>query len=268
MKIQAALLSLGMVSAAFCLDEYQPIEQKKAEIDVGYSGTFINGSYDADGKKSDVPSGLSPMVTQIPIQVKYGIMTGLDVELGWTFESDNEDVSGTAASGFMQPDIAVKYSLMDMGLAVFVDVNLPMATGDFSPPSGGSTLSLGIAPGVVYGKNFGKIQAVGALAYQVNLENGDKYKNGNVLNVFLKPGYSVDDALGVYLGLQYTMASEDEFDGTAITGTDGNAFVIKPGATYTLSKMLAFEANIPYVLSGMNTFGYWGISAAVYVTVP
>ena len=270
MKIQAALLSLGMVSAAFCVDEYQPIEKSKTEIDVGVTYIAQTGTYDHDSKKVDLPSGVSPALTGIPLQVKYGIMTGLDVELAWTYAMFNKDAGDMA--GFQQPDLAVKYAFEGTGFAAYLDVVLPFVTGDFDvTPSGAD---LGIAPGIVYGKNFGQIQAVGLVSYQYNLENGDKVKNGDLLTVYLKPGYSVSDALAAYVGVKYQMEGEAAFDGTSVTDTDGNLLTLLPGVTFTQNKMLSYEVNVPITVMGKNAPNAflnppsWGVWASVYVTLP
>jgi hypothetical protein len=119
---------------------------------------------------------------------------------------------------------------------------------------------------VVFGKNYGKIQAVAKASYQINLENGDDYKNGNILNVYLKPGYMVNDKLAGYLGLDYTSISETEIAGTGL-GDEGSLITVVPGVTYTHSSQLSFEANVPITVSGEMAPAYWGIGLFAYYTL-
>jgi len=251
MKTKIAIMSLALVSMGFCLDEYMPIAPKTLELDGGYAPSFGTGGW--AGSTSYSATG-SPMTNNIPLQVKYAIMAGLDAELGWTFSSANNDAGG--ASGFMQPDLAVKYAIPNSNYGVFLDVALPFATGDYNV----SGIPTGISIGGVTGQTFGKIQAVGKASYQYNLKAGG-VKSQDVLDVYLKPGYSVSDALGAYLGLDYNMKT----DGDATTSP--YVFSILPGVTYTQSKMLAYEVNVPFNVLGQDATSSWGVWASVYVTL-
>jgi hypothetical protein len=261
MKNKIALLSLALASSVFALDEYMPLPPKTLEVDLGVSPLFFSGGYDADGEKVDAVG--DPGATLVGLQLKYGVMAGLDVEFAWNYEKDNEDAG--EAAGLLQPELGVKYAIGDMGLAVFGNLILPFATGDFDTDP--SDLNLGIEPGVVYGKNYGKIQAVAKASYQLNLENGDDFKNGNILNVYLKPGYMVDDKLAAYLGIDYTSFGETEIAGTGM-GDDGNLITLLPGATYVLSPEISFEGNVPLSVSGKNAAAFWGVGLFVYYTMP
>src|SRR5690606_2623281 len=96
------------------------------------------------------------------------------------------------------PQLAAKYTVSD-GIAVLANVVLPFATGDRANGYKG----LGIAPGVIYGKNHGKISAVGLATYQLNMKDGDDIERDNQIRVYLKPGYIVNDKLTGYVGIDY-----------------------------------------------------------------
>jgi len=229
MKTTIALLSLGLVSTAFCLDEYMPMVKGKTEVDVG--ALYVTPE-------------VGDAATSVPLQVKYGLMAGLDLELGTTY------ATASGASGLSQPQVAAKYAIGDNGIAVFVNVALPFATGDLSNGYKG----LGIAPGLVYGKNYGKIQAVGLASYQLNMKDADDLESDNALTVYLKPGYMVSDKLAVYAGVVYWSAGS------------ANSTTVQPGITYTISDMVALEANVPYVVSTTGAKS-WGILASLYFTL-
>jgi hypothetical protein len=240
MKTKVALMCLGLVSAGFCVDEYLPIAPSTLEVDVGVNPVFPE---------------VGDMSFGIPLQIKYGIMPGLDVEV-----ATNYTASG-AATGLVQPDIAAKYSIGSTGFAAYLDVVLPFSTGDFDVAGAG----LGIAPGIVYGKNFDKIQAVAKASYLLNMEK-DGLTNGNVLDVFLKPGYMVDDKLAGYVGVDFKMTGKPDPAGPG--AVDGNTITLLPGATYTVSPSIALEANVPIVLSNDLGGTSWGVWASVYYTMP
>jgi hypothetical protein len=229
---KVAAISLALASSVFALDEYLPIAPKAIEVDVGVSHASPDGG-DAFQK--------------IPLAVKYGVAQGLTVELATDYSLQDN------AAGLGQPALAVKYSIAQVeGLAVFGNLVLPFATGDRADAYKG----LGIAPGVVYGRNYGKISAVALAGYQINLKDGDDLESDNALRVFLKPGYIVNDKLTGYVGLDYNMAG------------DVNSTTLLPGVTYTVSPAIALEANLPFVVAESNAGKYWGINAALYYTIP
>src|SRR5690606_16302666 len=129
-----------------------------------------------------------------------------------------------------------------------------------------SFLNLGIQPGVVYGRDYGKIVGVAQASYTINLENGDDYKNGNVLHVYVKPGYKLNENLMAYLGVDYDMFSETEVAGNGF-GDDGYLLSLLPGATYRPSPALMLEANVPFTVAGKNTDAMWGVGLTARYTI-
>jgi hypothetical protein len=204
MKSRVALLCLGLVTAGFCVDEYLPIEAGKTEIDVGVSLVFPEVGDAAVG---------------IPLQVKYGVMPGLDVEVAAT-----AGVSGT--TGLSQIDVAAKYAIGSTGLAPYIDVVLPFAVGEYADGYTG----LGIAPGVVFGKNFDRIQAIAKASYQINMES-EGVTPGAVLDIYLKPGYMIDSKLAAYVGLDFKMIGESEAPAPIGTTAGGNVITLLPAST-------------------------------------
>ena len=231
MKNKIALLCLGLASASFALDEYLPVAPSKLEVDVGVSRAAPE---------------VGNVTTSVPLQFKYGIMEGLDAELGLAYNKRSD------ASGVGQPALAAKYTVSaENGIAVFANLVLPFATGDYADAYKG----LGIAPGVVYGKNYGAFQAVGLASYQINMKDGDDIEADNALRVFLKPGYMVNDKLAGYVGIDYNSAG------------DVSTTALVPGVTYTLSGEWAFEAALPYIVSESNSTKGWTVWASVYYTL-
>lgn len=229
MKNKIAVLSLALASSVFALDEYLPVAPQTLELDAGISH-------------------LSPEVgdaaLSIPLQAKYGVMPGMDLELAL-----NYGVSGS--TGLAQPELAAKYAIGATGIAAFVNLLLPVATGDKDVPGSG----LGIAPGAVFGKNYDKVQAVAMAYYQINMED-DGVTPDNIFRLYLKPGYMVNEKLAGYVGLDYAMQG------------DANSTKLVPGLTYVLSPALALEANVPVVIAESNVGKSWGIWASVYYTLP
>lgn len=231
MKNKIAVLSLAMASSVFALDEYLPIAPKAIEIDVGVS---------------HVAPEVGDAFQKVPLAVKYGLAEGLTLELATDFSL--QDPGG----GLGQPELAVKYALPVEGLAVLGNVVLPFATGD----RGDMYKGLGIAPGLVYGRNYDRISVAALAFYQINLKDSDDFEADDKLRVFLKPGYIVDEKLTAYVGVNF------ESQG------DANATTLMPGATYTVSPSVALEANVPFVVAESNWGKYWGINAALYYTIP
>jgi len=260
MKKTALLIGLGLLNLSYGLDEYLSIEKGKTEVDVGYWFISGTGAYDADGKKQDV-SG-SPVVHVLPLQVKYGIMSGLDIELFMLGLKSNKDAG--EAGGFDQPELAVKYTDAGLGLGGYLNVILPFATGNLDQPEPG----MGLGLGVVYQNRFGDFRMTGTAGYQLNFENSDKLKEGNILSIYAKPEAMWTEYIGTYLGLQYAMSGEAAFDGTSIKKSDSNLLTILPGVNAQLLKWLAYEVNAPITVMGKNSLASWGIGGSVYITFP
>jgi hypothetical protein len=265
MRRAAMLFTLGMIGTGYCLDEYLPIEAKKLEIDAAYNYVSANGAYDADSKKQDVIG--SPALNLVPLQVKYGVMPGLDVSVAWAFQSFNKDAGDKG--GFGQPDVAVKYALTDIGLGFFADYTVPVATGDFSDPTPGMALAFG----ALYSKTFmPQFRLTSQAGYWLNFEDGNKIKTGNIITVLAKPEFVINANAGAYLGLRYDMWGEAAFDGTSIGSSDASLFTLFPGWNATWLPNVATEINVPITLMGKNSGfsgkpSYWGINANVYVTL-
>jgi hypothetical protein len=272
MKKVVAMLGLAMVGTSFGLDEYLPVEAGKLEVDVGYGLMNSIGLYDADGKSQDLPDGYSKMSHAIPLQLKYGIIPGLDVELLWAFQSMSMEMDmgllgkmDVSASGFGQPEIALKYALMDIGAGAYVNFIAPFATGDFADPD---APPMALALGAVYSKLFvPQFNLTAQLQYRLNFEAEDKSKQGNVLSIYAKPEFRFNEFGGAYLGLRYDMMGEIEQDGNAAKDSDASLFTLLPGWNATWLPNVSTEVNIPYTVSGKNQDAYWGINASVYVTV-
>ncbi len=292
MKI-TAIATLALAGSAFCLDEYLPVEKSKLQVDVGYNLLKPSGAFDSSGKSQDFVSGESRTYHSIPLQLKYGIIPGLDVEVLWAFNIQSMSspaIPGlmakmdSTAKGFGQPDIALKYALMDIGVGAFVDFTVPFATGDFSDPY---SPAMALSFGAVYTKLFvPQFNLTASASYRLNFE-GDatvfdtatftevkgKAKAGNVFSVYAKPEFRFNQFGGAYLGLKYAMIGESQESGKSISGTDGYAFTLVPGWNATWLPNVSTEVNVPYTLAGKNTTSEftapgWGISAKVHVTLP
>jgi hypothetical protein len=275
MKKVVAIIGLAMIGSSFAVDEYLPVEAGKLEVDLGYSLLNSTGGYDDDGEKQDLEDGFSHMGHAIPLQLKYGIMPGLDVEVLWAFqmESREADFPGTALdldqsiSGFGQPEIALKYALMDIGAGAYVNFIAPFATGDYADPD---APPMALSLGAVYTKLFmPQFNLTAQLNYRLNFEAEDKSQAGNVFSVYAKPEFRFNEFGGAYLGLRYDMFAEETDDRVgAFPDPDGNLFTLLPGWNATWLPTVATEVNVPITVMGTSKEAFWGVNAAVYVTVP
>jgi hypothetical protein len=262
MKKSLAVAGMILAQSSFALDEYLSIEKGKVEVDAGYSFSKPIGYFDTDGKSQDLLNDASPIANGIPLQVKYGIIDGLDAELAIAGIITNKDAGDLG--GFSQPELAVKYTAANIGVGGFVNVILPFATGNLDQPDP----ALGLALGAVYQNRFGDFRITGQAGYQLNFENEDKEKDGNILLAYAKPEAMWTEFIGTYLGLKYIMAGESEFDGDARKDSDANQFSILPGLNVQLTKSLAYEVNVPISILGKNAEQGWGIAANLYATLP
>ena len=268
MKKVLAIVGFALVGSSFALDEYLPVEAKKLEVDLGYSFMNVNGFYDNDAKKQDLGDDVSASGNAIPLQLKYGIIPGLDAELLWAFQMNSSEspapIGKTSASGFGQPEIALKYAMMDIGAGAFVNLIAPFATGDFADPAPG----MGLAFGAVYTKLLTpQFNLTGLVQYRLNMEDEDKVKDGNVFSIYAKPEFRFNEFGGAYLGVRYDMNSDSEFDGTSADDA-GYLVTLLPGWNATWLPNVSTEVNVPLTIMGKNQPAFWGINLKVYYTLP
>ena len=178
-----------------------------------------------------------------------------------------EDPAGeVSSSGFGQPDIGLKYALMDIGAGAYVNYTLPFATGDFADPD---APPMALSFGAVYTKLFApQFNLTAQLNYRLNFEAEDKSKDGNVLTVYAKPEFRFNEFGGAYLGLKYDMFSEGEDAAGNDDGLDGNLFTLLPGWNATWLPNVATEVNVPITIMGKSQFSSIGVNVAVYYTMP
>ncbi len=260
LKTKIAIACLGLASASFAVDEYLPIGQGAWEIDVGYAGTKGTGGYDANGDKQDVVG--SPMTNAVPLQVKYGVMAGMDLELYVPVVSNNTDAGGKA--GVDRPELALKYSNADWKtFGAYLNVVLPVGLSDYSSnPAPGTAVGLG----GVYADQFSpEFRLVGQASYQYSLPSGDN-KNSDVFTLFAKPEYVWNAQTGTYLGLKVNAFTEGKSNGVA-KGDDGYLFTVLPGLNFKQDDKISYEVNLPVTLMGKNQSATVGIWGSVYFTL-
>ena len=270
MRRAVVIAFLGLTASGFCLDEFLPVEKGKFELSTGYS--FTNGyeRYDSAGNSDTLFGNTSPSYNTVPLQLKYGVMPGLDVEFAWTAYSFNKDAGDKG--GFGQPDLAVKYSLFETGLGAFVNLSLPLVTGDLDSPTKPST---GWTFGALYDKRFKNFRATGVIDYRVNSENEDKLKPGNQFLLFLKPEMLWTKSFGTYLGWKYESSGKVESKGHSLPYyTESSLTTLSPGFEIRLLKWLVYEINLPFTVSGSGpgsgnaTLATWGLWGLVHMTFP
>jgi hypothetical protein len=259
-KTKIAIACLGLASASFAVDEYLPIGPGAWELDAGYSLTKGTGSYDANGDKQDAVG--DPMVHGIPLQIKYGVATGMDLELYLPVTSQNDDAGGK--TGVDRPELALKYSNPNWKTwGLYLNLVLPVGLSDFSSnPTPGTAVGLG----GVYADQFSEqFRLVGLASYQYSVPSGDD-KNSDILTLFAKPEYVVNSQTGVYLGLKYNMYGESEAAGTG-KGDDGYVVTVLPGLNFKQDDKISYEVNLPVTVMGKSQAAYWGIWASIYYSM-
>lgn len=252
---------LATATASFAFDVYLPLAPRTLETDLGYEIAFTLGGYDTDGNFQDV--GDASPVTQAPsVQVKYGLLPGLDVEVAASLEMRNEDANdGTAASGLSQPEFALKYVHPDLGLGGFVNVAAPFGSRDIV----GEEPATAITVGVIGGAEFDQlaVNAYGGYVYTTEVEKGKQ----DELTAYAQAQYNVSDLLGPYLGLAWDKGLEGTWDGERRPESTWWILSANPGANFVFNDRLSAEASVPFTLAGNNVEAGWGLYAGVYYTL-
>lgn len=273
MKKIAIATVLTVACGAFAWDEYTPVAAKKLEIDAMYTYTSIGGSYDQDAKKQSATG--SPALQAPSLQFKYGIIDGLDVELAGTFALANKDAAGyypgsfddngdpKSVAGLARPSLDVKYVHPALGIGGFIGADLPVGSEDIVGKNPTATLHFALK----YDKVFGPVAFDSWAAYFLNLEDKDKNKAADILDIYLKPQYNVTDKIGPYLGLDFQKTFKSKTAGTELDNA-GYLFTIKPGINYIISDMFSAELTVPVTLLGKNNAASYAIYAGFYTVLP
>lgn len=266
MKKIASLAVLAAASGSFAFDQYLPLSKGKLETDVMYLHTGYLGGYDADGKKQSGDN--SPTAEAPSLQVKYGIIDGLDVEVYVEYDINNPDVEGAdKVSGLARPQLAVKYAHPELGLGGYLNVAIPVGSKDIVGEEPPTTLFAGI----IYGKTFGPAVVNTYAEYQFNTEV-EKFKQ-DAVHAYLQGQYNATDKIGPYLGVDYLQVLEASYDGEAVSKSGGNLLTLKPGANVILNDKMALEFTVPVSVMGKSgEMGYmapasYGVYAGFYYTI-
>ncbi len=199
----AGITALALVSSATAYDEYGPITAGKTEVDA-------MANYDL----SPEAGGLTPS-----LQVKYGIMDGLDIEVYGAMPTDPK-------FGFGQPNIAVKYNDAASGFGGFVALDLPFASKKINADP-----QLGYTFAAQYLKTYDKIVLNDWLKFNSTFQDGDD----GTIDLYVKPQYNLSDKLGPYVGVEWKTSGKFE----------GYTIAIKPGVNYVVNDMISFEGQLP-----------------------
>jgi hypothetical protein len=213
--LTAAILAL--TTGAFAFDEYGTMAKGKTEVDVMVS------------------QDLTGEVTYPALQVKYGIMDGLDVEavLPMTITSD--------VSGLAQPNLGLKYLHATSGVGGFVAVDLPFGSEDIVSDDPATV----IYTSLLYSKVHGPVALNAWALYKFA---SDAAGDG-AFDLYVKPQYNVTDKIGPYLGLDMIKYKDvDPF------------YTVRPGINYIVNDLVAVEANYSLGIpsEGDNVHGVYG----------
>jgi len=199
----AGIAALSVASSVSAWDEYAPVAKGKIEVD-------LMATYNI----SPTAGGFTPS-----LQVKYGIIDGLDVE---AFAATPTDPN----FGLDRPNIALKYNHAATGLGGFIAVDLPVASDKINAdPQTGYTF------GAQYLKTFDKIVLNDWAYFASTFQTGDDGK----VDVYIKPQYNVTDKIGPYVGVEWFTTGKFE----------GYTIAVKPGINYIITDVYAVEANLP-----------------------
>jgi hypothetical protein len=262
MKKIAIPAILAAASNVLAWDEYGALGAKKLEIDAMINYTSYNGSYDEDGKKQDLEDA-SPAMTQPVLQVKYGIIDGLDVEVAIPFTMNNDDLSATgkSVSGLDRPNLGVKYTHAS-GFGGFLAADLPVGSEDIV----GKEPATSIYAALQYTKTFGKVALNDFVLFKTTLEV-EESKPADLLWIYVKPQYNVTDKIGPYLGLDYQMNIGKKKEAGEEEDAEANLLTLKPGINFIATDAIGLEANVPVTVLGKNNGSSFGVYAGFYYTI-
>jgi hypothetical protein len=262
MRIRIIALALLLTGTAFSMDEYQPVEKGKLEVDLGYQLLRFTGVYNDEGDHFGNSGDYSPTVHGFGLQLKYGILPRLDVELRLTGVAPDEEADAFIGAGMTSPEIGLKYAIGPAvpGVAVYGNLALPFGAGDYQEPP------LALELGAVYQNRWGDFRLTGRAGYNVIFERDDANK-GDVFSLYVKPEAMWTEYIGTYLGVRADFLGGDEYSGN---GADDNRHLVTlvPGINAQLTSALAYEINVPITVMGSNSLSFWGIAAQLYYTLP
>lgn len=256
MKKITALALLAVSGGAFAFDQYLPVAKNKLEADAEFSYSALTG-YDDGGSRS---SHGSPSLMTPAIQLKYGIIDGLDAEVYAEYDIANKDAGDV--SGINRPQVAIKYAHPELGVGAFVNVAIPVGSKDIV----GDSPATQIQGGVIYGKTFGQIVANAFADYQYSTEDDNKTKQ-DAIEVYAQGQFNVTPIVGPYLGVDFVKTFEHKYDGEGADDA-GYLLTLKPGSNFTINDKFAAELTVPVSIIGKNAAPAtsWGVYVGAYYT--
>jgi len=267
MKKLTALALLAISGGAFAFDQYLPVAPNKLEADLEFNYITPTGSYVGTDKVSATgsPNEMAPA-----LQLKYGIIPGLDVEAYVEYDIYNKDAGfgyddngdPKAVNGLGRPQLAIKYAHPELGIGGFVNVALPLGSKDIV----GDKTPTQIMGGIIYGKTFNQIVVNAFADYQYNTENAAKIKQ-DAIEAYAQGQFNVTPMVGPYLGVDFLKTLNASMDGTSFDPSiAGYLLTLKPGANLTINDKFAAELTVPVTVMGKNAGTYWGIYVGAYYT--
>jgi hypothetical protein len=250
------------------MDDFKPLEPGQGQADLYFQHSSFNKSYDKDGESTDFADESELSVQVIGLDLKYGLIANLDLEVSIPFFMTHAKPAGAPAqdeSGIGQPEIGVKY-LTTEGFGGFINFTLPLA-GEKIIADPGSEIALG----GLYVLETETFNFHASLSYNITLEietsedPKTKVNFGDQIYVSLRPQFNVTPELGVCIAGDYMQQGDGEVEGNEIKDSGSSILEIGPGVDFQASEILSIEARSSFVAMGTNTYGGWGLGAKAKV---
>lgn len=245
----ASVISIAFIANAFGYD-FLYTNDYASTLPAGVFGGKLNvyyasvpTVYDSDGEKVEWPEGYDWSATEmyLPVDIRYSVIEYFELRLQPKFVNNKstttiaDEESEMTGSGIGDLWVAGKYLIVSEP-KISARVGAKFALGKYKDleedelATGDGQMDIDIGALVSYPME--PITFDFGVGYRLRMEDEDKYKPGAEIHYMFALGYPLSEAMGLKLGVDGYMGSNDEYDGTEADESARSEMCIAPGFWY------------------------------------
>ncbi|MDB5049593.1 MAG: amylopullulanase [Fibrobacteres bacterium] len=235
------------------------------QLEAGVQYRSNTGFYDTAGKKVKFSSDSLPYQWDFPVMARLGLPQGFEIHLQLPFNAHKDPRFKTDTISVFPANMraGVKYTYrplnvgFDMTYGLGFDKSTVALDHDF--------LALTLIGMASKGKILGEAQA--GFEFHFSSKADNKLDPGDMAFVHAQAGYLLDP-LTPYLGVSGKFKLQDDYNGKAVTNSDGYLLIPEPGLIVDVADLLSLQFGVPFTIVGKSASSYWGIHLSASVGLP
>ena len=243
------ILFAMLTASAFALDDRPVMGVGQGKVRAAYHHEASTGTFEASGSHRSWSEqgrpGHAPAAHLVPVQVKYGLLRGLDAEVEWGAAAGNADRGDTR--GLLPVEVGFKYLEPGAQAGGYANLVLPFAPGDFvaDPRTSGVLGGLWIPA-------WPRFRVAASAQYAFPFDALDQ----GTFRLRARPELTLNGWL-VYLASHYTTPAKDFMNSYSV--------LVEPGFYFPVTPRAGGELLAQAIVAGANQPAIWGARASAHV---